>query len=66
MRNKKHKTSFNWQCSHCKKRTISTFHFQFDIPKSYSVVLPCSKCSKESRIWFSLTTEPIFTTQGRN
>jgi len=60
---------FNWKCAHCGKRDIAVFKFQFDVPKSYSGVWECPKCSKETRIWFNFTTEAIYskptTTEGK-
>jgi len=55
----KNKTSFNWQCAHCGKRTIDIFRYQFDVPKDYRVEVDCTKCGKETRIHFSLSVEAI-------
>lgn len=50
----KNKTTFNWMCPHCNKRNLSSYKFQFDVPKQYNVGEDCSKCGRESIITFEL------------
>ena len=54
---KKEKVWFNWHCPHCKHRNRASFPFQFEMPKYYSVIWECAKCSNKSKVEWNLNVD---------